>query len=72
MTRAGVVDDVLHLRLGEAGVDGHGDRAGQLRAPEGEHPVEAVGQPDRDAVAALEPGGPQASGDPRCPVPQLP
>ena len=64
VARAAVGDDVLHLGLLEAGIDWHRDRPCQLRAPEGQHPVEAVGQQDRRPVAALD-ARPRAAPRPR-------
>ena len=41
------------------------------RPEEREHPVDAVAEPDRDAVAGLHAGRAQPAGDPRGAVPQL-
>jgi hypothetical protein len=71
VARAGVVEDVLDLALGEARVDRHDDGAAQLHAPEREHPVSAVAKPDRDAVALAHPAVPQPTRDARRAVPEL-
>ncbi len=71
VARAAVGDDVLDLGLLEARVDRHGDGARQLRAPEGQHPVDAVGQQDRDAIAALDADHAQPAGHALGALPQL-
>ncbi len=52
---AGLVEDVVPLGRRNARIDRHRHHAGPLAAEEGHHPVDAVGQLDRDAVAGPEP-----------------
>jgi hypothetical protein len=69
--RAGVVHDVGDLLVGEARVDGHDDSAEQLRAEERKHPVAAVWQAQRNAIAARDARLTQPTGDTCGTVPQL-
>ena len=68
--RAGVGHHVVRFLLGEAGVDRHHDRVGQHGAEEGQHPVDAVAQPDRHPVTALDAEAAQAARHPGGAVPQ--
>ena len=69
--RAGVLHHVGDLLLGQARVHRDHHRAQQLRAEEREHPVDAVGQTDRHAVAAADAVLAQAAGHARGAIPQL-
>ena len=71
MGRPRVLEDVFHLLVGEAGVDGHHDRAGHLGAEEREHPVDAVAQPVGHAVAGGDALRAQPAGHAGRAVPQL-
>ena len=68
--RAGVGHHVVRFLLGEARVDRHHDRVGQHGAEEGQHPVDAVAEPDRHPVAALDAEAAQAARHPGRAVPQ--
>src|SRR5262249_11456172 len=66
-----IVEDVFHLRLAEACVDGNRDSSGKLNAIEGQTPVETVAQPNRHAIAGHDSGFLQASGNAGAAVPEL-
>ena len=68
---AAVRHDVVDLGFLEAGVDRNRHDARELRPPERQHPVDAVGKQDRGAIASLEAGRPQSPGDARGSIPHL-
>ena len=64
--RAGVLDDVGDLGLGEAGVDRDDDPAGEQGAEEGRAPTPVpLARQDGDPVAPTDTGCPEATGRPR-------
>jgi hypothetical protein len=68
---ARVGDHVLDLAVAEAGVHGHGHGARHLDAEKGESPRIAVAEADGDAIATLDAGLTQATGDPCGTVPHV-